>query len=347
MRIKAKDPLLISLIGTFLNQYLPFVKNRDKDTVDSYRYSINIYLEYLSQTKGLTLKTVASADFSQANIVVFLGWLKTERKNVASTVNHRLSDVRSFCRFLAKKKAISDEAYEEIREIEEVPDERVEDFTWLTITDVRDILESTSGPKDHIRNRFLLSLLYESGARIDEILSLKLQDFKPTKEGEVDVHFFGKGKKHRVTPLSKEIWRQYNLYCKKYHLEERMEELLFYSKRNNEKHKMSKDNVSRILNDCEKTVRAKNPNLLHLHAHLFRRSRAMHLYQAGMPLPTISDWLGHSNIETTRFYAKVTSEMKREAIQKLAESNNSVFKDDVAFKYAEDEEVLKRLCGLK
>ena len=58
----------------------------------------------------------------------------------------------------------------------------------------------------------------------------------------------------------------------------------------------------------------------------------MHLYQAGVPLPTISEWLGHSNIETTRFYAKVTEEMKREALHKLSDSDSSVFKDDVVFK---------------
>ena len=85
----------------------------------------------------------------------------------------------------------------------------------------------------------------------------------------------------------------------------------------------------------------------HLHSHLFRRTRAMHLYQAGVPLPTISEWLGHSNIETTRFYAKVTEEMKREALHKLSDSDSSVFKDDVVFKYANDEDAIKRLCGLK
>ena len=53
------------------------------------------------------------------------------------------------------------------------------------------------------------------------------------------------------------------------------------------------------------------------------------------------------NIETTRFYAKVTEEMKREALHKLSDSDSSVFKDDVAFKYANDEDVIKRLCGLK
>lgn len=55
----------------------------------------------------------------------------------------------------------------------------------------------------------------------------------------------------------------------------------------------------------------------------------MHLYQAGVPLPTISEWLGHSNIETTRFYVKVTEEMKRETLRKLSDSDNFVFKDDV------------------
>lgn len=85
---------------------------------------------------------------------------------------------------------------------------------------------------------------------------------------------------------------------------------------------------------CEKAIRKKCPELPQLHSYLFRRSRAMHLYQAGAPLPTVSEWLGHSNIETTRFYAKVTAEMKRDALHKLSESDKSVFKDDVAFKYA-------------
>ena len=110
---------------------------------------------------------------------------------------------------------------------------------------------------------------------------------------------------------------------------------------------MSSDNVSRILAGCEEEVRKSNPDLVHLHSHLFRRTRAMHLYQAGVPLPTISEWLGHSNIETTRFYAKVTEEMKREALHKLSDSDRSVFKDDVVFKYANDEDAIKRLCGLK
>lgn len=211
------------------------------------------------------------------------------------------------------------------------------------------MLEQVEENRDSVRDRFLLSVMYESGARINEVLSLKQKDLKPSGDGEVDIHFFGKGNKHRITPLSREIWKQYENYCKKYHQEKDPEALLFYTchNSNRSRNKMSSDNVSRILADCERRARKKRPGLLHLHSHLFRRSRAMHLYQAGVPLPTISEWLGHSNIETTRFYAKITEEMKRDALHKLSESDKSVFKDDIAFKYAGDEETLKRLCGLK
>ncbi len=347
MRIKAKDPRLVSLMGEFMRVYLPGVRNRDEDTVSSYRYSINLFVAYLESENKATVLTMQSSDFSQKNIVGFMTWLKSDRNNVATTINHRLSDIRGFCRYLYRKNAISIDEYEAIREINDADDERIIDFTWLSTNDVCLILKSVEDNRDAVRDRFLLSLLYESGARINEVLSLRLLDIKGASNGEADVHFYGKGKKHRITPLSTEIWSQFKRYCEKYHSDKNPQDLMFYSFRNGRRNKMSSDNVSRILAGCEAEVRKDNPKLIHLHSHLFRRTRAMHLYQAGVPLPTISEWLGHSNIETTRFYAKVTEEMKREALHKLSDSDSSVFKDDVAFKYADDEDVIKRLCGLK
>ena len=88
-------------------------------------------------------------------------------------------------------------------------------------------------------------------------------------------------------------------------------------------------------------------SLNHLHAHLFRRTRAMHLYLAGVDLPLIAEWLGHADLDTVQVYARATVEMKRKAAAKLSEGENSVFKGDVAFKYANDEDKLRKLCGLK
>ena len=347
MRIKAKDPRLVSLMGEFMRIYLPCIRNCDEDTVASYRYSINLFVAYLETENGITVMTMQSSGFNQKNTVGFMSWLKSARNNVATTINHRLSDIRGLCRYLYKKNVIILNEYEAIREINDVDDDRIIDFAWLSTSDVCLILKSVDENHDAARDYFLLSLLYESGARINEVLSLRLLDIKETSNGEADVHFYGKGKKYRITPLSKEIWNQFGRYCDKYHQDITPDSLMFYSSRNGHRNKMSSDNVSRILNGCEIKVRKNNPDLIHLHSHLFRRTRAMHLYQAGVPLPTISEWLDHSNIETTRFYAKVTEEMKREALHKLGDSDSSIFKDDVAFKYANDEDAIKRLCGLK
>ena len=110
---------------------------------------------------------------------------------------------------------------------------------------------------------------------------------------------------------------------------------------------MSRDNVERMLRECEATLKKEGmPELQHLRTHLFRRSRAMNLYQKGVSLAMIQEWLGHSRIETTRFYAKVTELMKRDTLTKLAEGNHAVFSADVEFKYADDDAMLRRLSGL-
>ncbi|MBQ5561194.1 MAG: tyrosine-type recombinase/integrase [Lachnospiraceae bacterium] len=290
MRISAKDPRLVSLIGEFIKVYLPRVRNRDEDTIASYRYSINLFIDYLGTQKGVSLLTLQASDFNQANVIDFMSWLNTERKNVATTVNHRLSDVRGFCHYLLKKKALTSDEFEEIREINDYDDDRIIEFTWLTTDEVASILNCVDANRDATRDHFLISLLYESGARINEVLSLKPHDIKPTSNGEADVHFYGKGNKHRITPLSKEIWRQYCSYCERYHPE-------------------------------KNELRKKKPDLIHLHSHLFRRTRAMHLYQAKVPLPTISEWLGHSNVETTRFFSFLDI-IRNEKVKKTSPSND-------------------------
>ena len=72
----------------------------------------------------------------------------------------------------------------------------------------------------------------------------------------------------------------------------------------------------------------------------------MHLYIAGVPLSLIAEWMGHSSLEPSRIYALATTEMKRKAVEKLASEEKSVFNNDVTFKYADNDEILKRLCGL-
>ena len=166
--------------------------------------------------------------------------------------------------------------------------------------------------------------------------------------GEAELRIIGKGRKYRATPISKEVVKLFHSYCEIYHQRDNgfYERSLFYTVRNGISTQMSSDNVQRFLKTYESSARIAKPNLMHLHPHLFRHTRAMHLYLAGVPLPLVSEWLGHSNMETTQIYAQASIEMKRKAAEKLAESDKSVFNGDITFKYANDDEVLSRLSGL-
>lgn len=347
MRARAADQRLVSLIAEFMNTYLPSVKRRSVHTVESYRTSINLFLAYLKAERGTTIATLTAADICQSNVVGFTGWLADSRGNVATTVNHRLADIRGLCRFLESRGCLDTSAYELIREIEDVPDERITEFTWLEPEEVHAVLECVAGNGKGLRDNFLVSLLYESGGRIGEVLSLKVGNLVPTKKGEVDVHFYGKGNKHRITPLSSEMWSRFERYAKVYLPERKNSDLVFYVSRGGVPHQMSRDSVEKMLCRCEAQLRSEGwSDLQHLHPHLFRRTRSMHLYQGGVPIEIIAEWLGHSDIESTRFYAKITELMSRKAVDKLAEGDEAVFDSEVKFKYADDEETLKRLCGL-
>lgn len=114
--------------------------------------------------------------------------------------------IKGFCRYIQKKDVLTFKVYRGICEITGHKDERVTDFIWLTIEEIKFIRKQPDiNKKTGVRDRFFIALMYESGCRDDEILHMKLKNIVINKAGEPDVHIFGKGGKHRCTPLSKDI----------------------------------------------------------------------------------------------------------------------------------------------
>jgi len=343
-------PELFRLFKEFLTVHLPVIRKKSDNTVSSYRIALNLYLDYIQDSKSKPLADVVPADFNQKDIQGFMGWLANDRKNEVSTINQRLSHVRGFCKYMMKNDFISYAALNDIAEISRIPDTRKSKLMYLTIQDMKLVLRQPDlCKKTGIRDKFFMALLYDSGCRDQEILDLKVKDFAITRNGEADLHVIGKGNKYRVTPITEDVVKIFRDYCKIYHPNADIDNdaFLFYTVRNGITAKMSDDNVQRFMGVYEELAKAENPELPHLHPHLFRATRAMHLYIAGVPLPLVSEWLGHSRLETTTIYASATTEMKRKAVERLASNEESVFANDVPFKYADNDEVLKRLCGLK
>ena len=344
---KMSDPTFIKCMRYFLTTYLPIVRKRSDNTVNNYKDAIKLYIQWLKEEKKKPLESICANDFIQENVVSFLNWLKVNRKCCATTINQRLSHIKSFCRYLINTHPEYLPIVGEVLNIGDYVDERKENFVWLTIEQMNMLLNLPDRTKrTGLRDFFFLSLIYDSGCRESEILNLKVKDFVKEKDGCALLHIFGKGNKHRITPISKNVTGYFEEYCKVFHKEVAPDDYLFYTVHAGFRTKMSADNVRLLLLAYEKKAKEMDNGFPHLHSHIFRRTRAMLLYQGGMPLPLVAEWLGHSQIETTTIYAKATIEMKKAARDKVAKNQSSVFHNDEEFKYADDEDILKKLMGL-
>ena len=176
----------------FLTSYLPVVKKKSPHTVTAYRDALNVYMAFLQSEKGIKFRDDTANGFCRDNIVSFMEWLRLARGNEVTTVNQRLSHIRSFCKYMTKNDVLSAAGYEEIRDISDYKDTRTPDFVWMSIDEVKLMLSQPDiRKKNGVRDRFFLSLMYESGCRDDEIPHLRVKDFVVNKNGEADLHIFG------------------------------------------------------------------------------------------------------------------------------------------------------------
>lgn len=204
----------------------------------------------------------------------------------------------------------------------------------------------TKSKKNGLRDCFYMSLMYDSAARNSEMLSIKMKDVIDNK---ITPYVFvnGKGRKKRTIPLMQKTMDIYRIYVKEFHSSYNPDDYLFYVIHHGEKMKMSDDNVAKFISKYAKQAREKCSKVPYkFHPHMFRRSRAMHLYRDGMPLPLLSEFLGHEDLETTLIYASSDNEMKRNAIEK-ATINLDIDKEKTVPLWKGNDEMIRRFYGLK
>lgn len=253
-------------------------------------------------------------DFSAKNIMVFLNHLEKVRKNGAGTRNSRLAAIRSFLNYLH---VLNPTLAGEIQGALLIPQKREQRkvLDSLTRPEIDAIIDSVpqkswSGRRD----RILFQLMYNTGARVSEIIDLKVSDIRTESKGTI--HIFGKGRKERNMPLWKNTtsmlrnWIKTNRYT--------AEMPLFP---NNRGQKMTRSGVNKRLADAVAEATAICPTLKEhrISPHTIRHTSAMHLLQGGMDVTVIAMWLGHESIETTHIYISADMEMKTKVLNSLQE----------------------------
>ena len=121
MSSRISDPKLFSSINTFLTVYLPKIRSRSEHTIKAHRDAINVFAEFMKQTKNVQLAKLRISDFSRENIIAFLDWIQAERGCSDSTRNQRLMSLRVFCKYLVGEKATDFDFFSKISDINRVP----------------------------------------------------------------------------------------------------------------------------------------------------------------------------------------------------------------------------------
>ena len=314
---RRKDKDFWLLARKYLHEYMPVVRNLSDRSVEAYKQSLNSYLGFLDKDKDIRDSQVTFDAFSRAMVVEYVESLKKEGYSPKS-INLRLTAIRSFLKYCGEIDFELKGVYSDVCAVRKQKEDK-KPITYLSNAATSAIL-SACGTKTtkHRRNRMLLIMLYDSGARVQELADLNLSSLRLDAENPY-VTLFGKGKKARNVPLLAKTVAHLLNYIKEFHPSKK-ECPLFYSRLDGKEHRLSSDSISLILKNAADNARLVCPDVPErVHCHLIRKTKAMDLYKSGIPLPFIMQLLGHESISTTSgFYAFATLEMMGAAMEKAS-----------------------------
>lgn len=314
---RKKDSNFWMLARIYLHDYMPVVKNLSDKSVETYKQSLKTYLRFLEELKSLSNEAVTFDAFSRDNTKEYISWLK-EQDYSPKSINLKLTSIRSFLKYCSEEDFELRGIYTEVCSIKKLKEEK-KPIQFLQATATSAILSAyDTNIGKHRRNRMLLILLYDTGARVQELSDLDFSSLHLDAKNPY-ITLVGKGRKSRNVPLMSKTVKHLEVYLKEFHSTGN-EAPLFYSFLDGKPHRLSTDSISLVLKTAAGIARQScNDVPDNVHCHLIRKTKAMDLYKNGVPLPFIMQLLGHESMSTTSgFYAFATLEMMSEAMNKAA-----------------------------
>jgi site-specific recombinase XerD len=307
-----KPPSFASLVQEFFTEYLVAQRAVSSRTVACYRDALMLFLDFSSHKLGKLPTSLKLTDIEPDLILAFLDHLEHERQNAVRSRNLRLTALRAFLKFAGRRDVASLHVVERALA---VPMKRFDRpmLGFLTREEMIAVLgqpgESWTSQRDHL----LFAMLYNTGARVSEIIGVRISDV--VLDGGACVHLHGKGRKQRSVPLwhstvaAVRAWLRLNPAL-------RSNAALLPNRNGNA---MSRFNVVQRLGIAVARAGTQTPSILkkHVSPHILRHTTAMHLLQSGVPFNVIALWLGHESTTTTHRYVEADLAMKEKALARL------------------------------
>ena len=306
-----KTPELHALVTSFFVKYLAAERNVSPHTSASYRDSFKLFLRHAAERTRRKIDQLKIQDLSAEVVLGFLEHLERSRKNSVRTRNVRLAAIHSFFRFVMTTEPALATLCQRVLTIRNRRTKRVA-LGYFTEPELRHLLaqvdrSSADGERDYV----LIALLYDTGARVQEVLDLKASDFR--KEIPAYVRVMGKGRRERLCPLLPQTAKVLAALIADQPPPSPDLPIL----RNRAGKKLTRHGARYLLNKYLDRARRSMPSLRRpkLTPHTLRHTKGMHLLQSGVPLVTIKDVLGHADMKTTEIYVQADLEMKRQALE--------------------------------
>lgn len=308
----AAPSALADLVTAFFTRHLAAELNASPHTITSYRDTFRLLLVHVAAARGHQVSRLTLDDFGPDAILRFLEFLEQHRGNSVRTRNARLAAIRSFFAYVASQEPAAAALAQRILH---VPFKKTlgRVVGYLTKEEVEAILAQPdrTTPKGR-RDYLVLALLYDTGARVQEVLDLSPADFRLDRLPLV--RLTGKGRKQRIVPLLPVTATLVRTYLEETH---RSPSDLERFLRNSRGAPLTRSGAAFVLDHYRRLAGRHSPTLDRkgISPHSFRHTKAMHMLQAGISPVTIKDILGHAHLKTLEAYVQADLEMKRRALE--------------------------------
>ena len=327
-----------SMLSDFLLKELPNIRNQSSNTIISYRDTYVRLLIYCRDVLSIKPERISVTDLTAERLVDYLNWLEQDCNNSINTRNQRLAAIHSLFRYIQMQ---SPEYLFQCQQILGIPYKKAEKHPvgYLSEDETKTLLSTpdTSTRKGR-RDQALLTLLYDSGARVQELVDLRVGDLRLNTPAQVKLT--GKGRKTRCVPLMDKTVALLRQYLLENNIDTPVsfEHPLFF---NSQRKKLTRQGVAYIL--CKY---ADLCNIQQISPHKLRHTKAMHLTEADVNPIFIRDFLGHTDLKVTEIYSKTSIKMKKAALDKM-NSGKTVIPDKPVKDWTNDNSLLDWLNGLK